>query len=182
MRIVGGSDGSRSLNTLEGMDTRPTADKVRGALFSRLGPYFSGGSFLDLFGGSGACALEALSRGMDEAYIIEANSRAIKVIESNIALLKRQKQSSLIKGDSFKVIDRLDKEFDLIFMDPPYDYPELEALIEKITDSDICGINTDLVIESDSKKELKETYNDFELIKEKSYGHAKLWYYRHKDI
>ena len=87
MRIIAGKYSSRRLETLPGQHTRPTLDKVKEAVFSSLGGFFDGGTVLDLYGGSGAIAFEALSRGMDKAYIVDKSRAAIQVIRKNAELL-----------------------------------------------------------------------------------------------
>ncbi|WP_373757106.1 RsmD family RNA methyltransferase, partial [Streptococcus ferus] len=88
MRIVSGNYGGRPLKTLEGKTTRPTSDKVRGAIFNMIGPYFDGGRVLDLFAGSGGLSIEAVSRGMSEAVLVERDRRAQAVIQENIKMTK----------------------------------------------------------------------------------------------
>ena len=84
MRIIAGNFGGRPLKTLEGKTTRPTSDKVRGAIYSMIGPFFAGGRVLDLYAGSGGLSIEAISRGMDQAVLVERDRRAQAVIEANI--------------------------------------------------------------------------------------------------
>ncbi|WP_044774376.1 RsmD family RNA methyltransferase, partial [Streptococcus suis] len=86
MRIVSGSYGGRPLKTLDGKTTRPTSDKVRGAMFNMIGPYFEGGRVLDLYAGSGGLSIEAISRGMESAVLVERDRRAQAIIRENIAM------------------------------------------------------------------------------------------------
>ncbi|MGU3770116.1 RsmD family RNA methyltransferase, partial [Clostridioides difficile] len=88
MRIVSGSYGGRPLKTLDGKTTRPTSDKVRGAMFNMIGPYFEGGRVLDLYAGSGGLSIEAISRGMESAVLVERDRRAQAIIRENIAMTK----------------------------------------------------------------------------------------------
>lgn len=178
MRVVAGTHGSRKLNTLDGLNTRPTGDKVRAALFSRIGPFFSGGTFLDLFAGSGACGLEALSRGMEKAIFVEKNPKALKVIESNIKLLGENEYSKVMRGDSIKIYESIDEPLDVIFLDPPYEFPKLEQLIETIVTSNNISNNTDIIVETDNKTQLKDQYGLFTRVQYKSYGLASLHFYR----
>lgn len=84
MRVVAGKYGGRPLKTLEGKTTRPTTDKVKGAIFNMIGPYFDGGRVLDLYAGSGSLAIEAISRGMASAVLVEKDRRAQTIISQNI--------------------------------------------------------------------------------------------------
>lgn len=121
MRIIAGKYKSRILKTLEGMNTRPMTDKMKESVFNIIGPYFDGGIVLDLFGGSGALSLEAISRGMSEAYISDNSYDAIKVINSNVSMLNEENNVHVFKTDYKQMINRVSKmKFDLIFLDPPY--------------------------------------------------------------
>ena len=82
MRVVAGDFGGRPLKTLEGKTTRPTTDKVKGAIFNMIGPFFDGGRVLDLFSGSGSLAIEAISRGMSSAVLVEKDRRALGALRS----------------------------------------------------------------------------------------------------
>lgn len=123
MRIIAGEYRSRRLVAPQGMETRPTADKVREALFSILQARVPGARVLDLYAGSGALALEALSRGAAIAVLGDQSPKAWKAIWENIAALRCQDRASLRKGTDSAVLAALEKEgaaFDLIFLDPPY--------------------------------------------------------------
>ncbi|MED9987963.1 MAG: RsmD family RNA methyltransferase, partial [Streptococcus salivarius] len=100
MRVVAGEFGGRPLKTLEGKTTRPTTDKVKGAIFNMIGPFFDGGRVLDLFSGSGSLAIEAISRGMSSAVLVEKDRRAQAVIQENIKMTKSEKQFQLLKMDA----------------------------------------------------------------------------------
>jgi len=109
MRIIAGKYKSRKLKTLSGDQTRPTLDHVKESFFNRVGPFFDGGNVLDVFGGSGAIAIEFLSRGAQSASIIENNKQAIAVIKENIKLWKKRLSfiRCLIKRPSFDLITLL---------------------------------------------------------------------------
>ena len=97
MKIVSGTYGGRPLKTLEGKTTRPTSDKVRGAMFNMIGPYFDGGRVLDLYAGSGGLSIEAVSRGMEQAVLVEKDRRAQAIIASNIQMTKESHKFQLLK-------------------------------------------------------------------------------------
>lgn len=123
MRIIAGEFRSRLLKAPEGMETRPTADKVREALFSILAGRVSGARVLDLYAGSGALALEALSRGAQSAVLADRAPRACRVIQENISALSCGERARLLRGGDSSVLATLEKAgavFDLIFLDPPY--------------------------------------------------------------
>ena len=92
MRVVAGKVGGRPLKTLDGKITRPTTDKVKGAIFNMIGPFFDGGRVLDLFSGSGSLAIEAISRGMDEAVLVERNRQAQASVLEGVEMTKSEQQ------------------------------------------------------------------------------------------
>ncbi|MFR5599976.1 MAG: RsmD family RNA methyltransferase, partial [Holdemania filiformis] len=107
MRIVAGKFRSRLIQAPKGDQTRPTLDKVKEAVFSRIGPYFDGGIMLDLFAGSGSMGLEALSRGIEHVYFVDRSPAAAAVIKANIASLQVEAQCDVWKCDSFAALRRL---------------------------------------------------------------------------
>ena len=121
MRIIAGSAGGITIKAPR-TELRPTSDRVREAIFSMLGDLVPGARVLDLFAGSGAMGLEALSRGASECHFIEQNSAACKTIEENFQHA-RLKNGRVMKADAFSAIERLARDgsaFDLVFADPPY--------------------------------------------------------------
>lgn len=176
MRITAGTHRSRNLKTLDSDVTRPTSDKIRQAIFSRIGPYFDAASFLDVFGGTGAMALEAVSRGMGEAVCIEAYGPAQRIINENIKLLGEMSHVKLVKGDALIQLEKLNQKFDYIFIDPPYKYDYFEDIIRNAIK--FCSHqHTLIIVESDATKELPEIIENFECVHSKKYGHSKLFYY-----
>lgn len=100
MKIVSGIYGGRPLKTLEGKTTRPTSDKVRGAIFNMIGPYFEGGRVLDLYAGSGGLSIEAVSRGMSSAVLVERDRKAQTIVAENIQMTKEVGKFQLLKMDA----------------------------------------------------------------------------------
>ena len=120
MRVISGSARGLKLVSPEGIKTRPTLDRVKEALFSMLYPYLSGALILDLFAGSGALGIEALSRGADKSYFIDNSGEAISCIKSNISAAKFAEASVVIKTDAIEFLKNCNQKFDIIFLDPPY--------------------------------------------------------------
>ncbi|KHD45243.1 16S rRNA (guanine(966)-N(2))-methyltransferase RsmD [Streptococcus hongkongensis] len=177
MRIVSGEFGGRPLKTLPGKTTRPTSDKVRGAMFNMIGPYFDGGRVLDLFAGSGGLSIEAVSRGMASATLVERDRGAQAIIQENIKMTKSEDQFTLLKMDAKKAIMQLAQPFDLIFLDPPY---AKEGIVETIEALDQAGLFTDqvmLVCETDKSVDLPEEVASVGIWKEKIYGISKVTVY-----
>lgn len=142
MRVIAGDMKGRQLTAVPGKNTRPTGDKIKEAVFHKLGPYFQGGACLDLFAGSGSMGIEALSRGMDKAVLIDVANPAIQTIHKNIALLKLQDNTEVYRNDAFRALDVLkkrDMKFDLIILDPPYEKVDYHLLLDKVIASNIMN-------------------------------------------
>lgn len=123
MRIIAGEKRSRLLKTPEGLDTRPTADRVKEAMFSILLPRLPGARVLDLYAGSGALSLEALSRGAQSAVMADCAAKAWKAIRENVEALGYGEKARLLRMADTAALAALEKsgeQFDLVFLDPPY--------------------------------------------------------------
>ncbi|OEU60139.1 MAG: 16S rRNA (guanine(966)-N(2))-methyltransferase RsmD [Desulfuromonadales bacterium C00003094] len=175
MRIISGSARGKRLATFDGNSIRPTSDRVREALFSmlfsRLGN-FSGQRVLDLYAGSGALSLEALSRGACHATLIDDGRQAANLIEHNASTCQLQDKISLIRG---QVLDKLaltrnNAPFDLIFVDPPYDKGLLTPTLAKISELSLLAEDGIVCIELSSKESLPEHVGHLQCIAQRRYG------------
>lgn len=177
MKIVSGTYGGRPLKTLEGKTTRPTSDKVRGAMFNMIGPYFDGGRVLDLYAGSGGLSIEAVSRGMEQAVLVEKDRRAQGIIASNIQMTKESHKFQLLKMEAHQALNQLQGTFDLIFLDPPYAKEQIVADIEALAERGLLGEEVMVVCETDKAVDLPEEVACLGIWKEKIYGISKVTVY-----
>lgn len=177
MKIVSGTYGGRPLKTLEGKTTRPTSDKVRGAMFNMIGPYFDGGRVLDLYAGSGGLSIEAVSRGMEQAVLVEKDRRAQAIIASNIQMTKESHKFQLLKMEAHQALSQLQGTFDLVFLDPPYAKEQIVADIETLAERDLLGEEVMVVCETDKAVDLPEEIACLGIWKEKIYGISKVTVY-----
>lgn len=183
MRIIAGEFRSRPLKTLPGKNTRPTLDKVRESFFHKIGPYFDGGIALDLYGGSGAVALEALSRGISYAYIVDQSRPAIQVIKENVALLKVEERVKVLAMRDSQALNHFIQQgisFDFIYLDPPYDYPKLEQIITLIDQNQLLGEQGICLIETRKEWKLSGDLEFLEVYDVVIYGISKLSFLRRK--
>ncbi len=150
MRIIAGTARSLPLKTIEGMNTRPTTDKIKETLFNILQADIPGSYFLDLFAGSGQIGLEALSRGADYAVFIENNRKAAKCIEENITFTKFTEKSKLLTADVLGGLRSLEGRycFDIIFMDPPYRQDLEKDVLEFLSHSDMVKPDAKIIVEA----------------------------------
>ncbi|WP_430748898.1 16S rRNA (guanine(966)-N(2))-methyltransferase RsmD [Candidatus Enterococcus moelleringii] len=173
MRVVAGEFGGRKLKTLPGKTTRPTTDKVKGAMFNMIGPYFSGGNVLDLFAGSGSLAIEAVSRGMEQAFLVEKNFRAMSVIKENVAMTKQEDSFHLMQMSANMAIQQLSEQkvlFDLILLDPPYAEQEIAKQLKALVREELVAPDAIVICETDKTVELPETIDQFVQRKRQVYG------------
>ena len=173
MRVIAGKARRIQLDTLPGLDTRPTTDRIKETLFNMLQPYLADCDFLDLFAGSGAIGIEALSRGAANAVFVENNSNAAKYIESNLKKTGLDSQAKLLKTDALTGIHAAESEgmvFDIIFMDPPYNKDLERQILETLSTSKILYADTLIVVEASLETSV-DYANDlgFEIVKEKKY-------------
>lgn len=148
MRIISGQSRGRKLKTLEGMNTRPTADRVKESLFNIIGNNIVDSKVLDLFAGSGALGLEALSRGASECVFVDSSKDAINIIKENIKLCRQEVNSRVINDDYMLALKLVsNKKFDFIFVDPPYskgiEIKVLENVENILADEGIVIVETD---------------------------------------
>ena len=177
LRVVAGEFGGRPLKTLEGKTTRPTTDKVKGAIFNMIGPFFDGGRVLDLFSGSGSLAIEAISRGMSSAVLVEKDRRAQAVIQENIKMTKSEEQFQLLKMDAARALTQLTGQFDLVLLDPPYAKEQIVANITQLEEQGLLSEEVMLVCETDKGVDLPEEISNFGIWKQKTYGISKVTVY-----
>ena len=175
MRIISGEFGGRRLKAVPGQNTRPTTDKIKESLFNILGGYFDGGVMLDMYSGSGAVAIEAVSRGMDRAFLFENNRLAQKTIEQNIEITKSPEQFHLKRQNvkqGLKTIasDPAFEPFEVVFMDPPYRLQEIVKDIEQLQELNLVSPDCVIVCEVDKEVQLPEQILDFEQYKRVEYG------------
>ena len=169
MRVVAGKARGLTLKTLDGETTRPTRDMVRESLFNILSNRITDCVFLDLFAGSGAIGIEALSRGAQKAYFTDLNKESIKIITENIKKAKMLDDAVVIQGDYLNTLDRIqDEKFDIIFLDPPYNKGMGVLAIKKIYEKSLLNDGGIIIYETDKSEDIPE-----EIMKYKRYDYRK---------
>lgn len=177
MRVIAGKYKRTPLVTLEGDEiTRPTKDMVREALFSSI-MICSDTVFLDLFSGSGAIGIEALSRGASDVVFNDLNNKAVKIIRENLKKVKEERR--VFNLDYRDLAEKLKGEsFDFIYCDPPYAFGNYDEIFEYIEKNGLLSKDGIMIVEVRKDTDLKEEYGDLHLFKEKKYGISKLLYYK----
>lgn len=185
MRVISGTSRGRRLTTFEGRDVRPTPDRVREALFSilksKLGN-FSNLRVLDLFAGSGALAIEALSRGAAFACLVDKDRNAEKVIRKNLELCKVADKTTLLTRDALSCLnDFTPGSFDLIFLDPPYGHGLAEQALVGTENQRILSDEGIICVETGTTEVLPASVGSLQRIDQRRYGTIMINFYAHID-
>ena len=179
MRVITGKARGRILETLKGDDVRPTTDKVKEAIFSAIQFELEGRHFLDLFAGCGQMGIEALSRGCENATFIDKSRAAIKVIDRNLSVTNLKQFARVYNADSVNFIRNSLDEYDIIFLDPPYNKGILQEIMPLVAQRmKKTGV---IICESALNDEILQKYYNFTLDRERTYGKIKVSIYRHED-
>lgn len=178
MRVITGKARGVQLKTPEGMLTRPTADKVKEALFSIIQFDIPGASVLDLFGGTGQLGIEALSRGAERAVFVDAREASFKLIGENLRRTRLEGQAKVIRSDYLAYLNGCKETFDIIFLDPPYAEVFLETALNRITEIDILHSGGIIVTERPLGKELPWEVAGYARSRDYKYGNTLLTIYR----
>ena len=181
MRVISGTARSRRLETLEGLATRPTTDKVKESMFNVIQFDIEGREVLDLFAGSGQLGIEALSRGAGHCTFVDNNYKAIEVVKKNVATVGFGDRSTVLRSESlgFLASCRGKKKFDLIFLDPPYAATLLKESMERIEEFDILNENGIMICENTDEFAMPQLSGAYRLERELRSGKIKLFFYRY---
>ncbi len=186
MRIIGGTARGRKLiapGSRFGDIIRPTSDRAREALFNIIGDEVVDAGLLDLFAGSGAIGLEALSRGARSAVFVDANQQVLELIRSNIEKCGFSDKSvilcrDLMKGLSFIHTLKPRLYFDLVFIDPPYGKGMAQKILQELDKTAVCAADCLIIAEDESRAHLPESAGRFHLVDQRHYGEVGFWFYR----
>jgi 16S rRNA (guanine966-N2)-methyltransferase len=170
LRIVGGEARGRRLRAVPGRSTRPTADRVRQSLFDLLGQRCDGLRVLDLYAGTGALAIEALSRGAVRATLVEQDARAAAVIERNASELGYGDRVEIVRDDVSRALPRLRGPFELVFSDPPYALRAAQDTVDALARLGLVAPGGRIVVERDRREPGPGTPPGFSLANERGYG------------
>ena len=183
MRIIAGKFRSRLLKSVKGLALRPTSDKLRETLFNVLGELVVNARFMDLFAGTGAVGIEALSRGAREAIFVEKHPPTAALIKKNLESLDVRSGARVVASDALKALERLAKEpavsIDILFLDPPY--AEAEAyknVLAFLGGANLLAKNAVVIAEHQRSLDLPETFDKLERVRVLRQGDAALTFYR----
>lgn len=185
MRIIAGEKRHLLLKAVPGEAVRPTQDNTKETLFNVINPYISGSSFIDLFSGTGAIGIEALSRGAKTVVMVDNSSESLKVMKENLTTTGLLDRARVISSDAVAALGVLEgeaKAYDFIFMDPPYNHEHEKRVLEKLQNSPLVNDETWIIVEASNQTDLSYvTELGFEIFKEKIYKNNKHVFIRMKE-
>ena len=181
MRVITGKARGVQLKTPEGMNTRPTTDRVKEALFSIIHFDIPGASVLDLFAGTGQLGIEALSRGASDAVFVDVLEDSCKLVKENLKRTKLQEHAQVVKAEYSQFLRSCRRKFGIIFLDPPYSEEFLEKSLNFITEIDILQSGGIIVTERPFGKTLSGEYPGYSRSKDYKYGKVVLTIFRKED-
>lgn len=184
MKVISGFLKGRNINGFNIEGTRPTQDRVKESLMASIQMHIKEAVVLDLFAGSGQLGIETISNGAKTCYFIDNNPEVIKVLKDNIKNLQIQTYSKVFLSDWKKMLNEFGKtnqKFDLIFVDPPYDYDVYEKVLKKVNELDLLTDNGLIVLEYANHKFLDE-YDNLICIKEKKYGYKNIKIFKKREV
>jgi 16S rRNA (guanine966-N2)-methyltransferase len=195
MRIISGTFKGRRLKTVEGLDVRPTSDRLRETLFNILTPRIRESRFLDLCAGSGAIGIEAASRGASEVVFVDKSPRACAVIKENLAMIGAQDEARIIQGDALAVVKQLENtlnlqpdsqvkrspqttsKFDIVYLDPPYVSFIYTDVLQQLATSQIIDEDSLVIVEHRTKTFLERAYGNLKIYREVKQGESSLAFF-----
>ena len=181
MRVVAGTARGTVLKTPDGMLTRPTADRVKEAVFGILHFDVQDAGVLDLFGGTGQLGIEALSRGAKRAGFVDHQQKACELIKENLRRTKFSQQASVVRGDYLEYLKRTKEQFDINLLDPPYAEIFLENALNCIAEIDILRDNGIIVTERPLEKALEIQLPGYSRSRDYKYGKTLITLYRRQN-
>ncbi len=178
LRIIGGEWRGRKLRFPDAPHLRPTPDRVRETLFNWLMPVIHGARCLDLFAGSGALGLEALSRSAAHVTFVDSNRKVTRTLQQHLDTMQANDRAEVMQADSLLAVPRLSQGYDVVFLDPPYHLPLMEKVIPLLNASAILQPHTLLYLEIEKRQHLPDLPTHWQLQKEKTAGEVKYYLFQ----
>src|SRR5947209_11579245 len=175
MRVIAGRLRSRRLVAPAGMDVRPTSDRLRETIFNILAPRIEGARFLDLYAGTGAVAIEALSRGAAHGTLVESNKRSARAIRENLTVLSLEQNTEVVEDEVLHALRRMHAQFDIVFLDPPYSlHGQYDACLKQLSTLPLLAPGSIVIAEHDKRFAPEESYGELKRYRSLVQGNAAL--------
>lgn len=176
MRIISGSRRGHRLLEFDGMNVRPTTDRVKESIFNLIQGYVTGSVCLDMFAGSGALSFEAVSRGAERAVLLDRDKRSIDIIRKNAKSLEFEDKCEIRNEDCFDYAVKTKEKFDIIFLDPPYNKGLIEPVLGAIVENNLLTDEGIVVLESDDN-DFSAEFDGLKALKQRKYGRTYITVY-----
>lgn len=182
MRIISGKARGTKLTTLEGINTRPTLDRVKESLFNIIQNQIPESTFLDLFSGSGAIGLEAISRGAKKAILCDNSKKAIEIIKKNVEKTHFEKETEIYNKEyDFVLNNKIKEQIDIVYIDPPYKTELAYKSIQLLLKNNLLNDESIIIVETDEEKVINKINElDIDMIDKRKYGRANLIFWQKK--
>ncbi len=180
MRIIGGTARGTKLFTLEGKVTRPTLDRVKESVFNIIQQEIEGGVFLDLFSGSGAIGLEAVSRGAKKSILCDKSKEAINIINKNKEKTHSEEKVEVYNSDFEQILKTLKEHIDIIYIDPPYETDYIQKALKILQNSEFINEETIIILETNDEQRILNELQElkYEITDKRKYGIAHIIFLR----
>ena len=181
MRVISGKVRGLKLDTPKNEDVRPTTDRVKESLFNIINPYIIDSNVLDLFAGTGSLGIECLSRGASSAIFVDVSKESINIVKSNIKKARVENESTILNLDFKSAINSLsskNKQFDVIFMDPPYYKNMFSDALSAVDNNNLLKEDGIIVVEHDTVDKFPDNMGRLYKSREKKYGNTTLTFYK----
>jgi len=180
LRIIGGEWRGRKLRFPDAPNLRPTPDRVRETVFNWLAPIIHGARCLDLFAGSGALGLEALSRGAAFTTFVDNHKKVTQALENHIELLSANDKAEVLQMDGVKFLNTEAKVYDVVFLDPPYQLNFMEKVVPLLEENNCLSDNAMLYLEIEKRQSLPELPENWKMLKEKTAGEVSYFLFQRR--
>lgn len=177
MRIIAGSGKGRKLKSLDGLSTRPTTDRVKESIFNIIQFDIEGREVLDLFAGTGQLGIETISRGAAHATFLDQKTEAVRVIRENLTTAGYERQATVLQGDAIAFLSSCGRQFDLIFLDPPYAGGLLKKSLENIARFDILSDGGIIICETSAGGDAVQLPMPYTHLRDYNYGKTRISLY-----
>ena len=173
MRVISGIYKGRKLKSSNSLHIRPTTDRVKEYIFNILQDFPVSKIVVDMFSGSGSLGIESLSRGADKAFFVDNSKQSLDVLQNNLKSIQvPDLKYQVIQRVAIKFSERNNQYFDLYLLDPPFDYPSVQILLDSIFKNEVLTTDSIIVLEHEISNPIDETSNFYEIIKKKKFGRS----------
>ena len=180
MRIIAGKARGKKLKTPDGDHIRPTLDRIRENIYNMIGTGIRGSVFLDLFSGTGAMGIEALSRGANKVYFVDSDRRSYELTQYNIKSARLEENALIYNMEAERALEQFESQgvkFDIIFLDPPYNKGIVQKILQQLEKYNIMQDEGTAIVETDRSEETPESIGKFFREREKNYAATKITFY-----